>query len=310
MRFLVLLTIGLFGCADNGEDDDVIAVDPTGVHHQYVIDSITLPSTVSEAIDFGLDLDGDAEGRPDNALGQIFSALSGAGIVDANEKTTEALATGKMLHLIDVQTTSMTDAMGVGALVFLGDDLDDNPDDNFTGSEQIDVRLAGATRTMVGMIGSGELIAGPGQMPAELVLPGVPEPFAVQLEGARIYVSITGDRLQGTLAGAIREEDIDTAILPVILEGVAVSIERDCVGTVCEDNTNGDVFLELFDGNQDGDVTLEELRSSSLINALFRPDVDLFDQNGRFSPRTKGIEDSLSIGFGFTAVPARFDLPF
>ncbi len=304
----LIANIGLVGCAMDSYEDD-IAVDPAGVHFQYVIDSIELPTSGASALMFGLDLDGDEQGRPDNALGQVFATLVGSGVVDPNETVAEALASGSMLHLLDVQATSLDEAGGVGVLVFLGDDTDSDPTDNFLGGEQFDVRLANVTRTMAGVTNGGLLAAGPGQMPVELVLPGVTEPFMLHLEGARIQASIESDQLRGTLAGAILAEDVDAVIIPVIYQGVAVSIERDCVGTVCEPGTNGELFLELFDDNTDGEVSLEELRNNGLVKALLAPDVDLFDENGRFAPRKDGIRDSLSIGFHFTAVPASFQLP-
>ncbi len=45
------------------------------------------------------------------------------------------------------------------------------------------------------------------------------------------------------------------------------------------------------------------------MGSLLSPDVDRLDETGAFKPRRDGIKDSLSIGLGFTAVPASFSAP-
>ena len=49
------------------------------------------------------------------------------------------------------------------------------------------------------------------------------------------------------------------------------------------------------------------LRLNSTIQAVFAPDVQIYDANGNYAPnKTNAMKDSLSIGFGFTAVRASF----
>ena len=38
-------------------------------------------------------------------------------------------------------------------------------------------------------------------------------------------------------------------------------------------------------------------------------DLDLLDASGKFNPRQDGVKDSLSVGLGFTCVPATFTTP-
>ena len=47
------------------------------------------------------------------------------------------------------------------------------------------------------------------------------------------------------------------------------------------------------------------------MGALLAPDVDLLDSNNGdiFDPGKDGIEDCLSVGIGFHATRAQFDLP-
>ena len=64
--------------------------------------------------------------------------------------------------------------------------------------------------------------------------------------------------------------------------------------------------MALFDENEDGMVTEEELRANALIESTVgNPDLDLFDGDGQFDPNVDGVKDSLSLGLGFTAVGAR-----
>ena len=39
------------------------------------------------------------------------------------------------------------------------------------------------------------------------------------------------------------------------------------------------------------------------------PDLDLLDASGKFNPRQDGVKDSLSLGLGFTCVPATLTVP-
>ena len=57
-------------------------------------------------------------------------------------------------------------------------------------------------------------------------------------------------------------------------------------------------MLGIFDDNpEDCAVTLDEFRANSLVQTLFRPDVDLDGD---------GTNDALSIGVGITGAAATF----
>jgi hypothetical protein len=70
--------------------------------------------------------------------------------------------------------------------------------------------------------------------------------------------------------------------------------------------STGIAVLNLFDTNHDGSISTAEVENSALIHSLFAPDVDLFDATGAFHPLTDNVKDSVSVGFGFTCVPATF----
>ena len=65
---------------------------------------------------------------------------------------------------------------------------------------------------------------------------------------------------------------------------------------------------KFYDINQDGKIDRFDLTDNgSPLKNLLRPDVQLFDANGRFAPNmSTASADSLSIGIGFTAKRAFF----
>jgi hypothetical protein len=65
-------------------------------------------------------------------------------------------------------------------------------------------------------------------------------------------------------------------------------------------------MLELFDDDGDGTITVAEVLENALIASLLSPDLDLIDERGQLNPRSDGIKDSMSVGFGFDAVGASF----
>src|SRR3990172_8646312 len=74
---LALVLVATAACgSSSGDDDDDVVIDPAGTDHLYVVDRLLLPTTATQANQYGLTLDGDAQNRPDNALGQILSTLA------------------------------------------------------------------------------------------------------------------------------------------------------------------------------------------------------------------------------------------
>ena len=55
----------------------------------------------------------------------------------------------------------------------------------------------------------------------------------------------------------------------------------------------------MFDANQDGVITEEELRGNAIIQSLLAPDLDLLEDDG--------VPESISLGVGFACVGATFD---
>jgi len=61
------------------------------------------------------------------------------------------------------------------------------------------------------------------------------------------------------------------------------------------------------DAAKDGVISSCEVATNSLIKNVLAPDVQIFDSSGNYHPNAANTDkDSLSIGVGFTAVPANY----
>ncbi len=297
---------------DAAPPDAAPAVDPAGTHHQYVANMIDIPTTGVEADALGLDIDGDPMMRPDNALGKLIAVLLSFGGGDPQVVVDGLVADGVILHLMDLQTTSLDDATGVGFAIFIGDDGDVPPDptDNFSGTETFVVQPGTPIDGLLtGDIVAGVLHAGPGVAYVQITIIDVSPPFIIKLVGARIEADVTATGMAGLLGGAVTSEDVDSVILPEVHAVISDVIASDCFAGTCAPGSDGELLLNLFDADDDGMVSLDELRDNDLIRSLVAPDLDLFDADGDFNPRVDGVNDSLSFGFGFTGVGAVFDRP-
>ncbi|RMH39808.1 MAG: hypothetical protein D6689_15610 [Deltaproteobacteria bacterium] len=337
-----VLCVPALGCgSSSGDDDDdstnsmcyedpASCVDPTGTDHKYVADSITMPANTNQAQQLGMDLDGDPQGRPDNALGQILSTLSQQGDVGLQDSIDENIATGDLILLFNLKATALTTASDAGGWIYLGANPQPTPctdpmnlatcGKHLDGNGMFDV-AADSPRNAVlhGNIVAGKFTGGPGRVTLELSL-GDGDPVVLNLIGARIEVNASDTALtSGKLAGAVTQEELDNNVLPAIVDVMATSIAEDCAGGTppdcCMPDSTGETLVDLFDDCSDGSTTcdcqvsLDELKNNDLISSLLSPDVDLLDASGKFNPRDDGVKDSLSLGVGFTAVGASFDIP-
>lgn len=326
------LAFSTAACGGGGGDDDDGPgdVDPLGTDNTYVVSKIYMPTTAAQANMFGLNLDGDEQGRPDNALGQILSTLAGqaGGSFNLQDAIDEQVNMGDIILLANVQATALTTASGVGTTIYLGDNPGTAPcvDANdmvcglhLDGSTTFDVAAASPGRdmaTLVGQIIGGQLKGGPGSVTIELSLVQGGDALVVNLVGARVEVgAVTADTMTGgKLGGAITEEALNDDILPALHTILGDTIAEDCTATsapCCTDGSTGQLLIDLFDESepQDCTVTLDELKNNSLISSLLAPDVDLFNGEpvqANFDPRQDGVKDSLSLGIGFEAVGGVF----
>lgn len=314
------------GCgSDDGGGGET--VNPDGTHNQYVADTISLPSSAAEAMQLGLDLDGDDV--VDNALGQTLSALGSQG-VDLQAPIDEAVATASIVLLADVQATALDNATGVGFSVFLGTENTTpaactNPDDITTcgnhldGSGSFEVDPASPSDALIvgSILGGSFQTSTVGSITLELnLVDGVP-PITLNLIGARAAFSVTASNLMsGKLGGAITEDEARNNLLPVVVQLVKTTVADgmcvdgadgcECIVDGMTDDT-AETILSIFDTDMDCTVTDAEVENNSLVGTVLSPDADLLDASGNLG--SDGVDDSISLGLGFTGVGATFAAP-
>jgi hypothetical protein len=310
MRTVHAITISLCwvlpACAIHpfGDDDDdeprcdwtQEEIDPRGDQRRYVVDVVDLAQgSYADAQASGLDLDSYADGSVDNQLGLVAGLIGLYGDYDLDVEAKALIDAGAILHLLDIQATSLADANGAAVRVFHGVDFDGDPSDNFSGFEPFGIDLGRGDGLATGTIRNGWMRAGPGTAPIAVTFPGLDEPFILPLEGVRIAATITADEIEGILGGAIRTDAIETSVVPTLHAGLLRIVARDCGDGSCESGSFGAALISLFDADGDGAISLAEFRDDELTRGLLAPDVDLDCDDG---------SDSLSVGMRFHAVRA------
>src|SRR5262245_18069969 len=109
MRAVIVIPLLLAACG--GEVPDTPPPPPVviGDHFRYVESSIYLSSSVAEARELGLDLDGDT--IVDNKFGEVFAALAHNGLgYSLHAIASTAVYRGNLIVLADLQTTSTEQA--------------------------------------------------------------------------------------------------------------------------------------------------------------------------------------------------------
>jgi hypothetical protein len=291
---------------------------PIGEHQKYVVDSATLPVTEDDAQALGLDLDGD--GDVDNKLAVVTQLLASGG-ADVNFNLAQQIAFGDVMHLADLQATSLVDATASAIYVWMGANPSPTPclgpgdtvcGRHLTGTAHFDVANTDPVAAMTfGRVSGGHYSGDRGKLTLEIPIIATAAPLTLEIIEARIEVDVApGALTNGRIAGAITAEFIHDHLLPQLQDAFAVEIVVDCTGVspnCCFDDTNGKQLIDLFDADGSCTVSLQELRDSSVLGSVLAPDVDLLDSEG--FPGQDQVLESLSLGLGFTAVPAFYDLP-
>ena len=105
----------------------------------------------------------------------------------------------------------------------------------------------------------------------------------------------------GKLGGGVTVEEFRGKLLPAIANGLnqVITADQDAANTL----------LPVFDSDNNGTITVQELENNPLLMLAISPDLDLLDASGKFSPGQDGVNDSYSAGLGFTCVPVIFNIP-
>lgn len=262
MKRLVLCAM-LAACG--GDEDSDVRGPFTGEVHRFYLTSFQLPIDNTSTNACGTDLDGD--GKVNNALGTILTALGVAG--DLTPHGPDMIASGAIASYIEIQA----------------DDLDDDPTVGVTffGKE------GDASIVMGGSIVNGAFLSNrtrttkvPGSAIARLPIFEDANPVALPL--AWVEIDLGSDEAGG----------YDAVLRGGLPAAEAAMVAYNGVLEMMNTNPQGHtVFQRVLDANMDGELTVEEVSDSSLLGLLLRADVEL------------GGEDHLSFGFGAHFAPER-----
>jgi hypothetical protein len=278
--------------------------DASGMHYHYVLDSLTWPTSTTQARDDAFDLNGD--GTVDNQLGMVTATFASQGL-DTQNPQDQAIARGTVLMLADVQADDLTFASGAGYTMYVGTNPNPAPCNgsgdtvcghHLAGTGTFDAAATPRDAQLIGPITGGQLTAGPGHLSLQMtILSGAPVTITLLAAHAKLAPTVNG--ISGILGGAIAMTDFHDKIYPAMQTGFATVIARDCTGQNppgcgCLNGSDGSNLVQLFDTNHDCAVSEPEIENNSLIMALFAPDVTV-----------EGTQ-ALSAGFQVTGVDATF----
>jgi hypothetical protein len=314
-----------------GGDDGEGNIVPEGTHYHYVANQVLVPTTNTQAREYGLDLDGDK--NVDNQLGMVLSTLGGMGF-DIQSTLDTAVAEGSIVLLVDFQTKDFMNASAAGVQMFLGNNDMVTPPACNAGEMYNETTKTGCKRhldgsgmfvldansptnaALGGRIVNGTFTGGPGDLSLQISLGGT-APIRLDLIGARAKGSGLSEMMLGTttsggfvLGGAVTKEDIDNKVIPAIQQQLVPIIAEDCTdltnppGCGCANDSTGKTILSLFDtkladgtDGKDCAVSVDEIKNNSLIVSLLAPDVTI---NGK---------PALSLGIKASAIKATYTVP-
>jgi hypothetical protein len=264
-----------------------------------VTDTLKIGSSVSEADSYAFDLNGD--GRTDDELGHVLAGLSSSLNIDTS--LASSLRSGGTVVLDSLHARSFVEDHTASWHVYVG-----KAHPVLSGRFTIDPAAPAGT-ALPGSVLHRQFRGGPGTVPMRLGLaPGAP-PAQIELIGARLQADCTPLACSsGRIGGGVPAAQVDSQIVPVMAAALQAVVDAGCTGTTI-DTCSGPAanIVSIFDTNGDLKITADELRANALIRAVLAPDLDLLNANGR--PGHDGVNDSLSVAFGFTAKAAVFATP-
>ncbi|MEM9489188.1 MAG: hypothetical protein AAGC55_08585, partial [Myxococcota bacterium] len=234
---------------------------------------------------------------------------------------------GTVILLANVESDDLSESDCAGLSIYLGsnpspspcaDETDETCRRHLDGSGQFDVQpVAAGDAAIAGVLSSGRFATTSDSQPGSFAIAlgfGEDTTLSFNLVAARaeITVSETG-LMSGVLGGAITEDDLQNSILPTAHQLLVDVIEVDCTGVppdaCCTPDSAGAALISSLDLDDDCAVSLTELRENGFLRTLLTPDVDLFDGDGAFAPGADNLDESISVGLGFTATGASFTAP-
>jgi hypothetical protein len=317
MRQLGLLVVALAGCQTllgiedpQGGDGPPDADPDRPISFKYVIDSMTIPTTSSEATTFGFDLDGD--GGIDNKFGSVMASVASTLTDDLQAPTNDAIARGQILLLAALRTCEdgavcLSTYNGLNPVPVPCTDPQNltTCGRHLRGNGSFDVDDATPTNRIDGALDADAFVGGPGTVvvPFPPMLPLETTAISVSLVAAKADLrTVTAAVAAGKLGGGIPTGVIETELIPELHRAIATIIAADCdqATCTCAPKSRGRTLLDLFDADADCVVTLVEVRDNDFIRSVTAPDLDTDGD---------GVLDALSFGVGVSAAAATFEVP-
>jgi hypothetical protein len=285
--------------------DAAIDAPAAGVDVHYVASRIELP--FGSPTEYRLDIDGD--GDTENRFGTLITALAiqSTGTAALQATLDEGVSHGDAILLAQLTAAgtggapaTVAFAAGAGA----SPSPCDGPEDTACGRHLAGTGTfasASPRGAIAGTLTADHFIGTGGDVVLEL--PFATGGVALPLSHARADLRATG----GLVGGAMSEAAVEANLVPFFALLFDNIVGTDCtrVGPPtcgCTDGSTGRTVLSLFDrAPTDCHIALDEVRTSSFIRTLLRPDLDIAPADG--------TADSLSVVLRVTAVPASFPAP-
>jgi hypothetical protein len=303
-RAVAAAGVGAIGLALPPAVHAATATGPHPSNHHYVTASLDLPLDPSSTAT-GFDLDGD--GDVNNQLAKVFAAMASQGL-DFPSLVESSITSGQVVMLHSLRTTSLTKAKTATWQVFQGRP---KPHPVLTGGGHFAVDSAAPSGTaMRGHIKHGIFLGTAGTIPLQLAL--LPGEAALQLKVLDAHLKARCDVdgcSHAKLGGGITVKQLNHTVIPALATAMTFFIEQNGCSKSSPDNCSDQAkqMLQIFDTNDDYVISTHELKSNSLIQNVFAPDLDLLNATGH---RGKdGVKESVSLGLGFTAKSAHFTQP-
>lgn len=279
----------------------------------FVVSGIKLPATITQAVELGLDTDGD--GVPNNAIGHMLSLVRDQASIDLQGPITNQLNRGDVILLVSTESSDYEESDDVITRVIQGREpmplaCKDEGDLACRGHLQGGAYFSASTDSLDDFVGGTivdhQLVTDAGDVFLQMKVEGVEALLPIRLKSAVIQGKIKEETLiNAKLHGAIALEDIQKEVLPpladlmgrIVSEECQLSPEEGC----CPATSQGKRLLTFFDANHDCQLPFEEVRDNPLLQIALRPDV----------ATTPGDDtpDAMSIGLGISAVQAFIHSP-
>lgn len=269
----------------------------TGVEYQFVTNQLLLPTTSEQTESFGLNIDNDMQKTPDNKFGEILTLLTSvAPNLELQLTLDQAVNNGQLVTLHMIKADDFLNDANASWFIYLGQSAESTP--TFNGSDVFTLDSATPTDSpIIGSLVEGHFVGGPGNAHIKMFLLG--QAVEVDLVGVRLESTISVDGcVDGKLGGGITVEEFRGKLLPALADGLNQ--------IVAADSTAAAPLLQAFDADKDKIITTQELEKNIILMIAISPDLDLLDSSGEFNPGQDGVNDSYSVGLGFTCSPASF----